>query len=178
VSAAFLDSFGRSAWRLETLPAYNPRSDASFCHFLATGEVLPLDQRPAKQQWLAGIRAAVAAGKRLTQLHVIDRPLSDYLRYELAVYGENVAAGMEVRIADRTDHPELAGLDRDFWLLDDETDRPVAQLMTYEPDGEYASREVTSDPAVLARCRAQRDLALGCSVTLAEFLAETREPLR
>jgi hypothetical protein len=178
VGAAFLDSFARSAWRLETLSVYNPRSDAAYRHFAATGEVLPLDQRPGKQAWLAGIREAVAAGKRLTQLHVVDRPLSAYLRYELAVYPENVAAGMAIRIADRTSHPELAPLDRDFWLLDDETDRPVAQLMTYDPDGEYVSREVTSEAAVLARCRAQRDLALGCSVTLAEFFQAAGEPLR
>jgi hypothetical protein len=178
VSAVFLDSFGRSAWRLETLPTYNPRSDAAYQHFQATGEVLRLAQRPGKQQWLAGIRQAVAQGKRLTQLHVLDRPLSAYLRYELAVYPENVAAGMEILIADRTAHPELAPLQRDFWLLDDETDRPVVQLMAYEADGEYASREVTSDPAVIAACRAQRDLALGCAVPLAAFLAEVREPLR
>ena len=36
-----------------------------------------------------------------------DRPLSAYVRYELAVYAENVAAGEEVRIADRSAHPEL-----------------------------------------------------------------------
>jgi hypothetical protein len=78
-------------------------------------------------------------------------------------------------------HPLSCGfveLDRDFWLLDDETDQPVAQLMTYDPDGQYVSREVTSDPAVIARCRAQRDLALARSVDLKEFLRETGERLR
>ena len=50
--------------------------------------------------------------------------------------------------------------------------------MTYDPDGQYVSREVTSDPAVIARCRAQRDLALACSVDLKEFLQEASERLR
>ena len=94
------------------------------------------------------------------------------------MFGENAEAGEDVRIADRTAHPELAELDRDFWLLDDETDHPVAQLMTYDPDGQYVSREVTSDPAVIARCRAQRDLALARSANLKDFLQEASERLR
>jgi hypothetical protein len=104
--------------------------------------------------------------------------LADGERWELAVFGENAKAGEDIRIADRDAHPELAELTRDFWLLDDETDQPVVHLMTYDRDGQYVSREVTSDLAVLARCRAHRDLALARSVGLNEFLQETGERLR
>ncbi len=177
-SADFLRSFTRSAWRLEALPQYNPRTDASFRHFVETGEVLLLKDRPAKQEWMGLVAQAVAQGKRLGRVRIVGRPLADGERWELAVFGENAEAGEEVRIADRTAHPELAELDRDFWLLDDETDHPVAQLMTYEEDGQYVSREVTSDPAVIERCRAQRDLAVARSVDLNDFLQETGERLR
>jgi hypothetical protein len=114
----------------------------------------------------------------LGRVRIIGQPLADGERWELAVFDENAQAGEDVRIADRTAHPELAELDRDFWLLDDETDQPVVQLMTYDPDGQYVSREVTSDPAVIAHCSAQRDLALARSVDLKEFLQETGERLR
>jgi hypothetical protein len=177
-SSTFMRSFTRSAWRLETLPQYNPRTDASFRHFVETGEVLPLKDRPAKQEWMGLVAEAVAQGKRLGRVRIIGQPLADGERWELAVFDENAQAGEDVRIADRTAHPELAELDRDFWLLDDETDQPVVQLMTYDPDGQYVSREVTSDPAVIAHCSAQRDLALARSVDLKEFLQETGERLR
>ena len=177
-SSAFMESFTRSAWRLEALPQYNPRTDASFRHFVETGEVLPLEDRPGKQEWMRLVAEAVTQGKRLGRVRIVGQPLADGERWELAVFDENAAAGEDVRIADRTAHPELAELTRDFWLLDDETDRPVAQLMTYDPDGQYVSREVTSDPAVIARCRAQRDRALARSVDLKEFLQEASERLR
>jgi hypothetical protein len=177
-SSAFMRSFTRSAWRLEALPQYNPRTDASFRHFVETGEVLPLKDRPGKQEWMGLVAEAVAQGKRVERVRIIGWPPVDGERWELAVFGENAEAGEDVRIADRTAHPELAELDRDFWLLDDETDHPVVQLMTYDPDGQYVSREVTSDPAVIAHHRAQRDLALACSVNLKEFLQEASERLR
>jgi hypothetical protein len=177
-SSAFMQSFTRSAWRLEALPQYNPRTDASFRHFVETGEVLPLKDRPGKQEWMGLVGEALAQGKRIARVRIIGWPLADGERWELAVFGENAEAGEDVLIADRTAHPELAELDRDFWLLDDETDHPVAQLMTYDPDGQYVSREVTSDPAVIARCRAQRDLALARSANLKDFLQEASERLR
>jgi len=177
-SSAFMQSFTRSAWRLEALPQYNPRTDASFRHFIETGEVLPIKDRPGKQEWMGLVAEALAQGKRIARVRIIGWPLADGERWELAVFGENAEAGEDVRIADRTAHPELAELDRDFWLLDDETDHPVAQLMTYDPDGQYVSREVTSDPAVIARCRAQRDLALARSANLKDFLQEASERLR
>ena len=177
-SSAFMRSFTRSAWRLEALPQYNPSTDASFRHFIETGEVLPIKDRPGKQEWMGLVAEALAQGKRIARVRIIGWPLADGERWELAVFGENAEAGEDVRIADRTAHPELAELDRDFWLLDDETDHPVAQLMTYDPDGQYVSREVTSDPSVIARCRAQRDLALARSANLKDFLQEASERLR
>jgi Family of unknown function (DUF6879) len=177
-SADFMGSFTHSAWRLEALPQYNPRTDASYRHFVETGEVLPFEDRPGKQEWMRLVAEAVAQGKRLGRVRIVGQPLADGERWELAVFGENAEAGEDVRIADRIAHPELAELTGDFWLLDDETDRPVAQLMTYDPDGQYVSREVTSDPTVIARCRAQRDRALARSVDLKEFLQEASERLR
>ena len=44
-SADFMRSFTRSAWRLEALPQYNPRTDASYRHFVETGVALPTSKR-------------------------------------------------------------------------------------------------------------------------------------
>ena len=163
----FFRLFRASAWRLEALPAYGtPESDPAFAAYLRLGHLPPLAERPAKQAWMAAVREATAAGKRLGRVHVLRRPLTPYLAYELATYPENVDAGEDVRIADAGEHPELAGLDRDFWLLDDQ----LALLMDYDPEGHFRALTPTRDPAVLADCRRRRDLAVACSVPLAEYL--------
>jgi hypothetical protein len=173
-SEEFMRSFRRSAWRLETLDQYNPRTDGDFAVWRAEGRLLPLEERPRKRAWMALIEGAVREGKMLSAVHVVERPLSSYLEYELATYPENVAAGQEIRIADRGQHPELAELTGDFWLMDDDTDRPFVLLMDYEPDGQFAGMRRTEDPAVIAECRRKRDLAVACSVPLEEFMQAAR----
>jgi hypothetical protein len=163
----FFGLFRASAWRLEALPAYGTASsDPAFAAWLAAGRLPPLAERPAKQAWMAAVRQAVAAGRRLGRVHVLRRPLTPYLAYELATYPENVEAGEDVRIADLEEHPELARLGRDFWLLDDR----LALLMDYDPEGRFQALTPTSDPVTLADCRRQRDLAVACSVPLTEYL--------
>ena len=88
-------------------------------------------------------------------MHVVDRPLSDYVRYELAVYAENVAAGEDVLIADRSPHPELEGLVRDFAIFDAET----VVLFDYDDDGRVHGYRIADDVETVKRCRTQYDLA-------------------
>jgi hypothetical protein len=164
----FFGLFTRSAWRLEALPAYGTaESDPSFAAWLAaSGQLSPLRERPPKVTWMDGVRKAVAEGKRLGRVRLLRQPRSHYEDYELATYPENVEAGEDVRIAEVDQHPELAQLDRDFWLLDDE----LALVMDYDSEGRFLGLKPTRDPAALSAYRRQRDLALACSVPLAEFL--------
>lgn len=166
-NADFFATFARSAWRLEALPAYGTaESDPSFAAYLELGYLPPLEERPAKQAWMAAVREAIAGGKQLGRVHVLRRPLTPYLAYELATYPENVAAGEDVRIADAGDHPTLGGLGPDFWLLDDE----LALVMDYDADGRFIDLFPTRNRVTVARCRYQRDLAIAHSVPLQEFL--------
>jgi hypothetical protein len=168
----FFGQARQTVWRLEVLAQYNPRTDEAFQQWKQTGELPPLEQRLGKQAWMAAVHRAVAAGKRVGRVRVRARSNHPYASYELACYPENAAAGEDVRIADLDAHPELAALDRDFWLMDED----LALLMDYEPDGQFRAMTPTRDPAVLARCRRQRDLAIACSMPLAEYL--TLEPQR
>jgi hypothetical protein len=43
--------------------------------------------------------------------------------------------------------------------------------MDYDPDGQFRAMTPTRDPAFLARCLRQRDLAVARSVPLMEYLA-------
>ena len=167
-SDEFFASFTRSAWRLETLPAYGTEdSDPSFARYLELGHLPPLEQRPRAQAWLAAVRQVTMEGRRMGRVHVLGRPLSSYLVYELATYPENAAAGETIGIADADTHPELAGLDRDFWLLDDE----LVLVMDYDSHGCFQQLTPTRDRQWVTRARRQRDLAVACSVPLADFLA-------
>lgn len=164
---SFFASFTRTAWRLETLPAYGtPESDPDFAAFLALGHLTPLAERPRKQRWMADVQAAVATGKQLGRVHVLGQPLSDYLRYELAAYPENAAAGEVIRIADVTPMRHHASLRRDFWLLDDE----AVMLMDYDEHGRFLGVSTTHDRAVVRRYRHQQEKAIACSVKLEEYL--------
>lgn len=166
--------FTASAFRLETLPTYAGTADDPRFAAYVSGDPLP-DRSVRTSPWLRNLAVTTAAGKSWSRVHVVDYPLSDYQRYELVAYIESAAAGEEIRIAERAASAELAGLRRDFWLFDAGTDHAAAALMDYGPDGQYLGAEVTTDPAVISACEAERDLALRHSRELNAYLAARRE---
>lgn len=169
-STDFFDLFHCSAWRLELLPSYGPDEAA----FRAHQERRPLSpaEQARRERWRSGVAEATRAGKRVGRVHVVSRPLTDYLRWQLGVYAGSVAAGEDVRIADRGAHPELASLTRDFWLFDAELGVAASVLlMDYEPDGRFLGSVHTNDPGELVRYKREREVAMACSVPLSEFSA-------
>jgi uncharacterized protein DUF6879 len=168
-------AFGRlftdvtSSWfRLETLQRYDVEYEREDLAAFQRGE--PLDTAPGP--WQATLRDHVAAGSRLARVHVLEEPLSDYVRYELAAYVPNVDAGEDVRViaVRRGEWPE--GVPRhDFWLFDDER----LWLMDYDPEGGFqAARRITDSVAVVQH-RRWRDAALALSIPLADYAA-THQP--
>ncbi len=161
-------TFAVSAFRLETLQHYEVNDDDPRRRAFKEGR--PLPPRPGKTESMRMVQAATSAGKRVHRVHIVDLPLSDYLRYELAVYPENISVGEDVRIADRAAHPGLRALNTDFWLFDAETRFPSVVWFRYKPDGVCISRDYSNDPADIRQAREQRDLALDHSLRLSEFL--------
>lgn len=159
-----------SAYRLETLQTYVVANDIERQAAFHAGQPLP-PPRDDKTADLRLIRTLRKAGRDLGRVHIVDRPLSDYLRYELAVYGENVAAGEDVGIADRSVHPDLADLTQDFAIFDGETDRPAVILFNYATDGALLGYEHTTDRNTATRCWRQYRRALALSVPLDSFEA-------
>lgn len=134
----FFNSYRREAFRLETLPEYNVSSErAEYDHFVATGTL----DIPDDDSWLTRVRHFSRTGRWIGRVHVICRPLTDYLRYEFAVYRHTVAAGEDVRILDLTNQPNPGLPAEDFWLLDD----TAVVRMDYDPDGTQLRRELLED---------------------------------
>jgi hypothetical protein len=172
-------TFTDSVFRLETQPAYHvPDDDPRLRAFL---HGLPLPERtPATSPWLAQIQSSAAAGRTWMRVHVVSRPLTDLMRFELATDPENVAAGENVYVADRALHPWMKGLTQDFWGFDlDDPGRAVALLMRYDPAGRLVDAEISTDPDIIRRCRRQRDVVLPRTVLVAEYLDQLgRQPAK
>lgn len=157
--------FTRDAFRLETLDAYYVASDGGDVARYLRGEQEPDPAR--KEPWLALLRTERAEGKRRRRVHVVQGPLSGYLRYECEWgYAPNVAAGEDIRILDLSERPRPADLtvDHDFWLLDSET---VVQ-MHYAGDGRFVGAEVLAASA-LPRHLTARDAALAAAEPFTDY---------
>ena len=138
----FFDSYQREAFRLETLPCYGVDSEqVLYATFMATGKLDIPDDNP----WLARVRHFRQTGRWIGRVHVIRQPLTDYLKYEFAVYRRTVEAGEDVRILDLTDQPDPGLPAQDFWLFDDS----AVVRMDYDADGTQLGRELLEgvDPA-------------------------------
>ena len=158
-----LRGFGSSLFRLEARQVYTVPQEADRLRAFAQGR--PLPPRPAGSLQL--VTDAVAAGKRIERVRVIEYPLTDYTRFELAAYPENVAAGERIWIADRDRQPgELAELTEDFLLVDDR----ILVWIRYDDAGRLLGWERSGDPADLDRCRRQRDVALAVASPLDQYL--------
>lgn len=139
------DPTGRTAFRLETLDAYEVASDGSdFARWLA-GEPAPTPQR--KEPWLARLRSERDRGLYRSRVHVVESPLSDYLRYECEwSYLPNGEAGEDIRILDLSEVPlpadehALFVQTGDFWLINGQTVR-----MDYDNRGQFVSAQVVRD---------------------------------
>ncbi|MFJ3789169.1 DUF6879 family protein [Kitasatospora sp. NPDC090091] len=136
------DSMQSEAWRLETLSTYTmPQEAEKFTRFLA-GEQSPDDYRSG---WMDEVAQWTAVGKRVGRVHVLTRPLSDYLRFEFEYYyRHHVRAGEDIRILDVTDRGNPLASVQDFWMFDKST----IVLMNYRADGTQISRQlIDGDPA-------------------------------
>ncbi|MER6401900.1 DUF6879 family protein [Kitasatospora sp. NPDC001603] len=116
--------------------------------------------------WLTRVRNYRATGRRIARVHVLTRPLSDYLRYELAAYAYNVEAGEDIRILDLTGKENPGLPDQDFWMFDG---KKVVD-MKYAPDGTQIGRELLESPDI-DQFRHWRDLAVSLSVPFTEYKA-------
>ncbi|MGW7429628.1 DUF6879 family protein [Streptomyces sp. NPDC054861] len=166
--AARFSTFQEEAFRLETLDDYsNSGNPAAFRAFLA-GEPKPEDYNAG---WLETVRKATESAKRMVRVHILSRPLTPYLRYELGWgYQTNMTAGEEFHILDTTDRPNpLEGVP-DFWLFDGR--EPV--VLNYDENGAFTGP--TFVPAQVAlptgdefEYATHRSVALAMSVPLAEW---------
>lgn len=159
------DGFRREAFRLETLDDYSRSGDVDAYRRFLDGEPMPADYNA---DWLDEVGAWKRSGRRIYRVHVLSRPLTPYLRFELGWgYVTNATAGEEFFILDVTARINPLEKTGDFWLFDS----TVAASMRYTDDGGFAGAEVLSD-ADGPEYAAHRDTALAHAVPFAAWWAE------
>ncbi|MFF2656206.1 DUF6879 family protein [Kitasatospora sp. NPDC058032] len=128
--------FATEAWRLETLPVYNVPQEIEELRAFRAGE--RIDPHAHSNEYTDDLKRVRREGKVKGRVHIVTRPLSEYLRYEFMYYLPHVWAGEDIRIMDVTDRPDpLAGV-TDFWMFD----KREVVLMNYLPDGTQIDRTV------------------------------------
>lgn len=166
-------TFTHEAVRVESLQHYVVPGDEERQQAFREGR--PLPERPGKKATLELIANAAATGRRMWRLHVVDQPLSEYVRYELeAAYPENVTAGEGVWIADRSSHSALDAIRRDFVLFDPDTDHGSVVWYDYTPEGQLIGY-TQGTPDDVRVCSQQLATARAHAVPLAEFLNTCKE---
>jgi hypothetical protein len=155
--------FTHEAWRLELLDEYDdPVTRERVARFKA-GE--PIDRAP-REWWLTMAREVTAVGGSMGRVHVLG-PLNDYLRYELACYGQNAEAGEDVRVMSRAAAAGLNLPEFDFWLFDGHT----AAVMHFGERGSFLRAELVTDAGFTAQCRRWRDTAMSNATPIRDYQA-------
>ncbi|WP_410620902.1 DUF6879 family protein [Amycolatopsis sp. cmx-8-4] len=139
--ARALHDFERTAFRFECQGTYHePYEQQALRQHLAGDE----PDLTYLRTWLDDVRRGTDAGRRYSRVRVVTDPITDYLRFELAVTPHNEAAGEDVRVLSAARAAELGPLPgTDFWLFDD---RLVTVMHFDEREGfQYADAVTTPD---------------------------------
>ncbi|MEV7377826.1 DUF6879 family protein [Streptomyces lydicus] len=162
------DTFEQEAFRLETLDDYSKSGNVSAYKAFLAGESPPTDYNNA---WVSELRSHTTQGKRVYRVHILSRPLTPYLRFELGWgYQKNATGGEEFFILDTTCQPNpLAGVP-DFWLMDSTT----PGVMNYSEDGAFLGADVLPEERA-DEFRAYREMALAHAVPFSEWWAKHGE---
>ncbi|GHE61611.1 hypothetical protein GCM10018785_33250 [Streptomyces longispororuber] len=159
------DTFQREAFRLETLDDYSNSGNVDAYHAFLAGEPQPDDYNAG---WVEELRSHTGKGKRVYRAHILRRPLTDYLRFELGWgYQKNMSGGEEFYILDVTGKPNPLDAVPDFWLFDSE----YVAVMNYDATGRYLGSEVLG-PERAAEFAQHRDAALARAEPFTEWWAK------
>lgn len=157
--------FRYTAYRLEALQVYAVDYEREAFELFLAGK--SLSEHSYDPAWINEIIApAAAAGRRMHRVHVVELPMTDYVRFESWHYERNSAAGEEIRIlpVNQGEWPDEVPR-YDYWLFDSE----LLMSMHYDEAGRFVAAEFEDDPELIVRANHWRDAALKMSIPYREF---------
>ena len=134
-----------SAIHLEMRDVYTP-SDPWFRAWLADdrGEF----ERRLSRPWLDLVREVTGRGVQVRRVRVISEPTTDYIAFEHATTGSNVAAGEQVRWLPRRAACGLLLPANDCWVFD----ARLVRFAFFSGDGLFLATELCDDPMIVNQC--------------------------
>jgi hypothetical protein len=168
---AEFDKIRKSAFRFEGLAVYD--IDEEDEDLVAWQRGLAMAERSVRTSpWLARIaRQTVIDGVTWCRARWVPRPLSWYLRWEIAGYVESQACGEQILL---TEHHG----GRDFWLFDEGTPHAWAVIQHFDDRGVLQRYERVSDEVELAALSSTAGILRASGVPLNEWLAEHADELQ
>lgn len=163
------DAIRREAFRLEQLQSYGGVPGPEWEAWKA-GKPFPI-LTPENNPWLNRVASHIAAGRRVYQVSIMEWPLTDYRRYELAGWPMCAAVGAEYYLVDRDAHSDLAGLTEDFWMYDEQR----VAVMRYDEEERFV--EAVEPTESIETYIARRDLAMKYAEPLEQWISEHRDRL-
>ncbi|MFE5326596.1 DUF6879 family protein [Embleya sp. NPDC056575] len=158
------DHFDHEAFRLETLDDYGRSGNVDAYRAFLAGQPRPDNYNAS---WLSTLREHTQAGRRVYRVHVLSRPLTPYLRFQLGWgYRTNMTAGEEFFILDVTARTNPLDGVADFWLFDSAT----TAVMSYDHFGAFTGAEVLPQERATEFVRS-RDIALATATPFADWWA-------
>jgi hypothetical protein len=158
-------SFDASAFRLEVLQEYaEPSESEAFEVFKREGSTV----RAFIADWCELVREHITNGRNMSRVHLVDLPLSDYIRFEIeGAYRHTAQAGEQIFLVDRAKlDPGLLSLgNEDFWLFDDSR----VMIQDYDDTGRLMQSRMSQDPELVNYYKDVRDKMLRHAVPFALF---------
>jgi hypothetical protein len=134
-----------SAVHLEMRDIYTP-SDPWFLAWRA-GDHEEFQRRLARP-WLELVRQVTSRGVTARRARVISEPVTEYIRFEHATTGSNVAAGEQVSWLPRRNASDLLLPGNDCWIFDSR----LVRFAYFSGDGDFLGAELSDDPVAVKQC--------------------------
>jgi len=144
----------QTAFRLEYQRDPLPGEQAAVQHWTRGNPMLPWEW-PEWRNWLDLAWRHVSDGGEIRRVRLVDDPPTPYQQWGISIASWHDQAGEQIRYLTRH-RAEQLGIPVNNWWLFDETH---VVLLNYD-GGEVPGKILITDPAMIARYQAWRDLAL------------------
>ena len=132
----YLQSAQKSLFRFERLQVYDmPEEQTAFQNFCQTG-VLKITG--SDKEWFAFLQEKHGQGVVTQRVRLIEYPLTDYTRFELAFHRVALQHGDDIRFVTKELLNGLSLPVKDFWLIDDK----IILIQNYDTAGRWLGFEV------------------------------------
>lgn len=120
-----------------------------------------------RTEWLSFIEEVTTKSVVVERARVVTEPHSDYVRWELALDPQNIAAGENIRYLPRRHTEGIRLPNEDCWLFDNE--RLVLSL--FKPDGGSGGFAREEDPELVKQYHVACDQVWSRAVPYSEYVA-------